>query len=69
MKRRVKVKVCDIKKGDEFVSVGAGWLAVADAEFMALGACVRVQYKPDGGMGVREWDDANHEIKVTRRVK
>jgi hypothetical protein len=71
MLKRVRVKVCNIKRGDEFVHVGAGWVALDDAQTtysdeFGVAITLKVRYNPDGGIGFREWSDADQEIKITR---
>jgi hypothetical protein len=47
---KVKLSVAEIREGDSFISNGAGWRAIEDAETFTNGeVAVRVRFEPDGG--------------------
>jgi hypothetical protein len=59
-----ELAVKDIRKGDRLPSAGGhtGWTAQDDAHTVSGVTMLQVQYHPDGGLGVREWD--NPELKL-----
>lgn len=60
----IQIAISEIKQGDIF---GSGdWVALEDASNLHDRYCsVKVQYR-DGGVGMREWEDPNHQIEVER---
>lgn len=60
----IQIAISEIKQGDIF---GSGeWVALEDASNLHDQYCsVKVRYR-DGGVGMREWEDPNHQIEVER---
>jgi hypothetical protein len=64
---KVKLSVAEIREGDSFISNGAGWRAIEDAETFTNGeVAVRVRFEPDGGIGDRVWDNNSVTLEVER---
>lgn len=66
------VQVQHVQEGDRFGGPGEpGWVAVEDAVtdgHEPTTTMVRVQFKPDGGLGYREWDNPAHTITIEREA-
>ena len=64
---RVRVPVSEIQTGDRFDYSSTTWIALSNAKTHDDGTVtVRVRFQPDGGIGVREWDDPAMELNLTR---
>lgn len=60
-------RVIDLEPGDAVGDASAHWYTVQAQPITASraqGCEVRVQYHPDGGLGVREFEDRNQTVPV-----
>lgn len=67
----MEIRVTEIRKGDRLNTMPgeSGWTAISDAETIEgepSVVAVDVQYKPDGGLGTREWLDPNIHVNIKR---
>lgn len=63
-----QIAVKDIRKGDRLPAAGGhtGWTAENDAHTVSGVTMCEVQYHPDGGLGVREWDNPDLILMLER---